>query len=425
MFKKISYFIYPTAFILLFLSSCKKQDELTFQQGKLTSKKSIETMVYDVKSWYDSAIKSNSTVNSQNVKISMASNLNDINPPIINWNKAYINFDSNNIKSLTIPIEMDYKNGEHMELVATKSNNKLNGYLIKTKPDSTYFANQIDIYDYTNFSGSISIYNLMGIRLKKEIFKAGIVSNSINTKTPLSNNTTFDSSPPPEGFTLYTVIVSGNRTSYYYTGFDNTLSYVYITYNQNFQLDDFGGGGGVIVGGYQDFDEEEIYEIDDGTEQKSDGRNTTIPQDITLSNGNIVKVNFQPTKDGTSSNQQVNVRTLECLKKALEIVSFNGQTIKSILITATTNGHPYFDSKGNPLKSDHHSGAAIDIGAINGVRINGASDLTLSFQSALNQYSNIRENFGPGLGNSYKFGDPIHDIPNHNTHIHFSIIIPQ
>ncbi len=128
MFKKISYFIYPTAFILLFLSSCKKQDELTFQQGKLTSKKSIETMVYDVKSWYDSAIKSNSTVNSQNVKISMASNLNDINPPIINWNKAYINFDSNNIKSLTIPIEMDYKNGEHMELVATKSNNKLNGY---------------------------------------------------------------------------------------------------------------------------------------------------------------------------------------------------------------------------------------------------------------------------------------------------------
>lgn len=113
------------------------------------------------------------------------------------------------------------------------------------------------------------------------------------------------------------------------------------------------------------------------------------------------------------------------MKSALEITNANGQKIYSILITATTNGHPYFDNKGNPRKSDHHSGAGIDIGSINEMPMLGASDLTLSFQSALNQYSNIRENFGPGTGNSYKFGHQIRDIPNHNTHIHFSIIIQQ
>jgi hypothetical protein len=97
-----------------------------------------------------------------------------------------------------------------------------------------------------------------------------------------------------------------------------------------------------------------------------------------------------------------------------------------LTIYTTTNGHPYFDDKGNPKLSDHHSGAAIDIGAINGIAISGSSSLTLSLQSELNQYPYIRENFGPGSGNSFKFGTYLgHDIPNHNTHVHFSIIIPQ
>ena len=108
----------------------------------------------------------------------------------------------------------------------------------------------------------------------------------------------------------------------------------------------------------------------------------------------IVNVYFKDTKDGAPSNQQVNVMTLECLKTALDIVIEDRQVISSVVITATTNGHPYFDDKGNPKLSDHHSGAAIDIGAINGIAISGSSSLTLSLQSALNQYPYIRENFG-------------------------------
>lgn len=94
-------------------------------------------------------------------------NENDIVPPIVDWEKAFINFDSSTVKSITVPISMNYKTGEHMQLVATKSKNKINGYFIKVTPDSNYFANQIDIFNYSDFSGSISVYNLIGVRFKK------------------------------------------------------------------------------------------------------------------------------------------------------------------------------------------------------------------------------------------------------------------
>jgi hypothetical protein len=50
---------------------------------------------------------------------------------------------------------MNYKTGERMQLVATKSKNKLNGYFIKVTPDSNYYSKQKNIQDFTDFNGTI------------------------------------------------------------------------------------------------------------------------------------------------------------------------------------------------------------------------------------------------------------------------------
>ncbi len=147
---------------------------------------------------------------------------------------------------------MNYKNGEHIELVVTKSKNKLNGYYIKVTPDSAYFGIQIDIYNYTNFSGSISIYNFMGIRLKKQDFKSGIVLKLNNgSKKILSNNITYgDGYNTPYDLIDVTVKTVIKKSIYTYA---YNYGLIYIDVVQNIGLDQGDGGGGVIAGGL-DFD---------------------------------------------------------------------------------------------------------------------------------------------------------------------------
>jgi len=171
---------------------------------------------------------------------------------LLTGKKYFVNFDSSTVKSITVPISMNYKNGEHMQLVATKSKNKINGYFIKVTPDSSYFASQIDVHNYNDFSGSISVYNLMGVRLKKQDFKSGIISNSNkSSKVGLGLIGLDVTLPGLDGTTAegLEVTVTGYRKKYYNTGYDYTLSYFHISYNQNFGLDDFGGGGDVFAGG--------------------------------------------------------------------------------------------------------------------------------------------------------------------------------
>jgi hypothetical protein len=126
--------------------------------------------------------------------------------------------------------------------------------LIKILPDSIYFSKQVDIYDYKNFNGSIIIYNLKGVRLKKEIFKQGIVSKSaFNSKTSQSNQTTFDTEPPCYGCDLLTVVMhNSKRNSYRFGSYDYGLIYISSYYDIQVNGSDGGGGGGgsgVYVGG--------------------------------------------------------------------------------------------------------------------------------------------------------------------------------
>lgn len=145
-------------------------------QNEITNASNYKkSLIFQVKIWHDSVVSNKvKGVNSENNIKSFSLGPDDITPPTIDWEKAFINFDSNNVKSVTIPLSMNYSNGEYLQLVATKYKNSTNGYLIKILPDSAYFSKQVDIYDYKDFNGSISIYNLKGVRLKKEIIKKAL-----------------------------------------------------------------------------------------------------------------------------------------------------------------------------------------------------------------------------------------------------------
>lgn len=195
-----------------------------------------------VKTWHDSTVSLNLRTKIQNGVSAFSVNENDIVPPIVDWEKAFISFDSSSVKSVTVLISMNYKTGEHMQLVATRSKNKINGYFIKVSPDSAYFANQIDVYNYSDFSGSIAVYNLMGIILKKQNIKRGISLKSNN-----SSNSSFSSITTYEyewdgGYLPDFIIKSYKRKRFNY-------GLIYINYQQNIQLDEGEGRDGVIAGG--------------------------------------------------------------------------------------------------------------------------------------------------------------------------------
>ena len=162
-----------------------------------------------------------------------------------------------------------------MLLVATKSKGKLNGYFVKITPDSSYFAKQNEIYDYNNFSGSIAIYNLMGVRLKKQDFKSGEVTNSNNNnKAGLSNITAYGDGFNTANDLLTVTVKSKKRKKYQFNGYN--YGYIYIEEVQNIELDEGDGGGGVIAGG----DESPDGYVDEITTKITDPCISSVMDDI-------------------------------------------------------------------------------------------------------------------------------------------------
>jgi hypothetical protein len=243
MLEKIKNHLLNGVLLLVLFSSCKKEVSLEIKQENQVNFNELKSLVSQVKIWHDSTVSSNLSTKVQNGVRAFSVNENDIVPPIVDWEKAFINFDSSTVKSITVPISINYKTGEQMQLVATKSKNKINGYFIKVTPDSTNIANQIDPYNYFNFNGSISIYSLMGIRLKKQNFKTGISLKSNN-----SSNSSFSS------ITTYEYVWDGGYLpDFFITSYKMKKRFnyglIYINYQQNIQSDEGEGGGEVIAGG--------------------------------------------------------------------------------------------------------------------------------------------------------------------------------
>jgi hypothetical protein len=307
MIEKIKRHLLNVVLLLVLLSSCKKEMSVEIQQESQSNINELKFLVTQVKTWHDSTVSSNLRTKVQNGVSAFSVNENDIVPPIVNWDKAFINFDSSTVKSITLPISINYKNGERIQLVATKSKVKLNGYYIKITPDSSYFAKQNEIYDYNNFSGSIAVYNLMGIRLKKQDFKTGEVSNiNNNNKTGLSNITTFG-----DGFNtandLLTVTVKSKKRKKYQFNY----GYIYIEEIQNIELDEGDGGGGVIAGG-----DAPDGKVDDIKTNITDPCISSVLEDILSKDKQNEVMKYINNQFGLNENYNLNIKDVENLKNS-------------------------------------------------------------------------------------------------------------
>lgn len=162
-------------------------------------------------------------------------------------------------------------------------------------------------------------------------------------------------------------------------------------------------------------DSDGIIDILDLNNSDYTGEKDKIPSCIELSDGTEIDVTFGvTTSDGVSADQEVAICLIDALIDALECAS-GSYTINKIYISATTNGE-------HSTESNHYKSLAIDLSRINGTKmaLMNATELETveKLQDCLENYSGIRENFGPFLE---KKSNTDYDVTDHNSHIHFSI----
>ena len=173
-------------------------------------------------------------MNSENNIKSFSLGPDDITPPVIDFDKAYKNFDTVEKKGVSIPLEFDPITGNYLQFVTSIEKNKVTGYIVRTIPDSSYRKRHKNSYDYLNFTGLIIIYNIKGKFLNKIKFNEGA--------TQISNSVSLINTEKIKSFDdLQEVTVTGYRKK----------KRTYLKINQSFSYDmDYGGGGGwVVVGG--------------------------------------------------------------------------------------------------------------------------------------------------------------------------------
>jgi hypothetical protein len=239
MIKKFKFILLASSIFVLLFSSCAKESAIVTQQDYQKSNNELQSLVTQVKNWHEAEVSSkNSLIVENNIK-ALSSKPDDIIPPKINWDLAFKNFDSANIKSLTIPLDFNISTGELLQFVATSNNDSLNGYLIKQIPDSAYYAIHPNILDMTGFTGTYIVYDLVGNFLSKKYFKSGAVTSNISKSSNLKSNST---AAPCSGCTLLTVIVY-NSPTYLRNDYTKSLGGAAIIQYNNLSAVIAGGGG--------------------------------------------------------------------------------------------------------------------------------------------------------------------------------------
>jgi hypothetical protein len=244
---RLSLFII-TLCIFISISSCNKEvngiDANQISINKTLFRKN--ELVDSVKSWFNNAINAKFlTSNEFDIKSYSISDTNtsNLNLKDIEWNKAFISFDTIGKKTLSVPLRLDTISGEYVQLVVDISNKKYTGYFIRSKPDKFYYKVQNNIYAFNNYSGSIFIYDLSGKFLNNLIFEEGQVKNANHSQKESDNFKSFADDVDAE---LPTVTV---------VGYINNSGYLVIV---PFAAGGSGGegftmtastGGGVFVGG--------------------------------------------------------------------------------------------------------------------------------------------------------------------------------
>jgi len=237
MIKKFNIVILVSILFFITLSSCNKESTLPIQNDNQISTSELKSLVSQVKFWHDSIVSNKTrSINVENNVKSFSLGPDDIIPPSIDFDKAYKNFDTVEKKGISIPLEFDLITGNYLQFVTSIEKNKISGFIVRTIPDSSYRVKHKNIYDYTNFTGAIIVYDIKGKFLNKIKFNEGVtqIANSLSLIN-IEKIKSFDD--------LQTVTVTGYRKK----------KRTYLVINQNFSYDmDYGGGGGgdcVVVGG--------------------------------------------------------------------------------------------------------------------------------------------------------------------------------
>jgi hypothetical protein len=237
MIKKFNIVILVSILFFIALSSCNKESTLPIQNDNQISTSELKSLVSQVKFWHDSIVSNKTrSINVENNVKSFSLGPDDIIPPSIDFDKAYKNFDTVEKKGISIPLEFDLITGNYLQFVTSIEKNKISGFIVRTIPDSSYRVKHKNIYDYTNFTGAIIVYDIKGKFLNKIKFNEGVtqIANSLSLIN-IEKIKSFDD--------LQTVTVTGYRKK----------KRTYLVINQNFSYDmDYGGGGGgdwVVVEG--------------------------------------------------------------------------------------------------------------------------------------------------------------------------------
>ncbi|OAB28494.1 hypothetical protein [Flavobacterium fryxellicola] len=153
------------------------------------------------------------------------------------------------------------------------------------------------------------------------------------------------------------------------------------------------------------------------------GPKQLIPNSIILNDGSTLSITFGTTQsDNKNSNNEVAVDLVNSIIFAINLANSkldNSNKINSIYIAATTNGI-------HSSTSNHTRGTAVDISRINGIKmINLGNNIQVkALQDAFDDYSKIRENFGPSFKHKTLPNGSVNlnwPIGGHQDHIHVSV----
>jgi hypothetical protein len=242
--KQFKLLLFIGALLSILMSSCKKDVVIETSNESQIATNEIKTLVNQVKAWSDSIVSNKATGSSENNIKSLSLRQNDIVPPVIDWDKAFKNYDTIGKKGISVPLSYDPITGNYLQVVTSLVKNKITGFIVKTQPDSAYHEIHRNRFDFTNFTGSIIVYDITGKYLNQVNFKQGtpIKVNSISTNK-WSQVKTFEGEDLPE------VVVIGHRkrsTSYLLIFLNNLKGAPNQEFDPNFD------SGGVPVGGVDD-----------------------------------------------------------------------------------------------------------------------------------------------------------------------------
>lgn len=196
-----------TVLLILIFAACKKESPRNIVNYDQQSEKYLTSLITQLRNWHDSVsmyskhFNKNYNLQSYNILDSEQ----NINIKDINWEKAFISFDSVLKKGISVPIYFDKESGKYTQLVTTIQNEKINGYIVQSNPDLEYYKIHNDIHDFNYYSGNIKIYDFNGKFLKKFEFKNG--SQVLNLQNEVKVKKSQAESDP--NFTLDEVTVIG------------------------------------------------------------------------------------------------------------------------------------------------------------------------------------------------------------------------